>query len=80
MKLHHSLLPKVATNERVAALLMSIERYHLGLNYLNDYKKAVSAVTPEDVQAVAQKYLDPEHMVLVVAGPVDEKGKPTTPK
>ncbi len=71
---------KVATNERVASLLMSIERYHLGLNYLNDYKKAVTAVTPEDVQAVAQKYLDPEHMVLVVAGPVDEKGKPTTPK
>jgi zinc protease len=71
---------KVSTNERVAALLMSIERYHLGLSYLSDYKKAVSAVTPEDVQAVAQKYLDPEHMVLVVAGPVDEKGKPTTPK
>ena len=71
---------KVATNERVASLLMSIERYHLGLNYLNDYKKAVTGVTPEDVQAVAQKYLDPEHMVLVVAGPVDEKGKPTTPK
>lgn len=71
---------KVATNDRVAGLLMSIERYHLGLSYLEDYKKAVSAVTPEDVQAVAKKYLDPEHMYLVIAGPVDEKGKPTTPK
>ena len=60
---------KVATNDRVAALLLSIERFHLGLNYLDDYKKAVLAVTPEDVQAVARKYLDPEHMYLVIAGP-----------
>ena len=50
---------KVATNERVAALLMSIERFHLGLNYLDDYKKAVSAVTPEDVQAVARSISTP---------------------
>jgi zinc protease len=71
---------KVATNDRVAALLTSIERYHLGLNYLDDYKKAVLAVTPEEVQAVAKKYLDPEHMILVIAGPVDEKGKPVIPK
>ena len=71
---------KVATNDRVAAVLTSIERYHLGLNYLSDYQKAVSAVTPEDVQAVAKKYLDPEHMILVIAGPVDEKGKPVIPK
>ena len=67
-------------NDRVAALLMSIERYQLGLNYLDDYKKAVSAVTPEEVQAVAKRYLDPEHMILVIAGAVDEKGKPITPK
>ncbi len=71
---------KVATNDRVAALLTSIERFHLGLSYLDDYKKAVLAVTPEDVQAVAKKYLDPEHLYLVIAGPVDEKGKPLTPK
>jgi predicted Zn-dependent peptidase len=36
----------------------------------------VSAVTPQDVQEVAKKYLDPEHMVLVVAGAVDQKGNP----
>ena len=33
-------------------------------------------MTPEDVQAVAKKYLDPEHMVLVAAGAVDAQGKP----
>ena len=34
-------------------------------------------MTPEDVQAVAKKYLDPEHMVMVAAGAVDAEGKPT---
>lgn len=65
-----------ATNDQVAGRLLSIERYHLGFDYLNDFRRAVSAVTPQDVQQVAKKYLDPEHMVLVVAGAVDQKGNP----
>jgi zinc protease len=64
------------TNGRIAEELLLVERYQLGLNYLDDYRKAVAAVTPEDVQAVARKYIDPEHMVLVVAGAVDQEGKP----
>ena len=60
----------------MASQLLNIDRYHLGDDYLSDYRKAVEAVTPEDVQAVAKKYLDPEHMVLVAAGGVDDKGKP----
>ena len=64
------------TSAEVASQLLNVERYHLGDDYLSDYRKAVLAVTPEDVQAVAKKYLDPEHMVLVAAGGVDEKGQP----
>lgn len=71
---------KVATSDRVAGLLLSIERFNLGLNYLEDYRKEIESITPEDVRAVARKYLDPEHMVLVVAGPVDEKGQPLKAK
>ena len=33
-------------------------------------------MTPEDVQEVARKYIDPEHMVLIAAGAVDAHGKP----
>ncbi|HZU37490.1 MAG TPA: pitrilysin family protein, partial [Gemmataceae bacterium] len=55
-------------NGDIAEQLLAIERFHLGFNYLDDYRKAVSAVTPEDVQAMAKKYLDPEHMILVAAG------------
>ena len=53
-----------------------LERYGLGFGYLDEYRKAVAAVTPADVQEVARKYIDPEHMVLIAAGAVDAQGKP----
>ena len=68
------------TNERVGQQLLAIERYGLGLDYLDKYRKAVAAVTPADVQAAAEKYLDPKHMVLVAAGAIDSKGKPLPQK
>jgi zinc protease len=70
---------QLTTNERIASMLLTIERYRLGLDYLDEYKKAVAAVTADDVHAVAQKYIDPEHMILVVAGAVDKTGKPLHP-
>jgi predicted Zn-dependent peptidase len=36
----------------------------------------VNAVTPEEVEEMARKYLDPKHMVLVAAGALDATGKP----
>src|SRR5262249_55505517 len=59
------------TNEQVAGRLLSIERFGLGFDYMNTFKQKISAVTPDDVLEVAHKYIDPEHMVLVVAGAVD---------
>jgi zinc protease len=64
------------TNERIADQLLYVERFGLGLDYLDRYRQEVRAVTPADVQAVAQKYLDPQRMVLVAAGAIDAKGKP----
>ena len=66
----------LTTTERIAGQLLTIERFHLGFGYLDDYRKAVSAVTPQDVQAMAQKYLNPQHMILVAAGALDQAGKP----
>ena len=63
------------SNERVASQLLTIDRYQLGLDYFVQYRKMVAAVTVADVQAVAQKYLDPARMVLVAAGPVLADGK-----
>jgi zinc protease len=67
---------KVSNSTNVASLLLGIERYGLGLDYLNDYRKAVAAVTPADVLEVARKHIDPKRMVLVAAGAVDQEGKP----
>src|SRR5206468_1117932 len=70
----------LTTNGQVAGEILGIERFNLGYDYLDKYRKEIAAVTPEDVQAVAKKYLDPQRMVLVVAGAVDEKGKPLEKK
>jgi zinc protease len=64
------------TDGAIAGQLLAIERFGLSFDYLDHYRKAVAAVTPEDVQAVARKYLDPEHMVLVAAGAINADGQP----
>ncbi|HKB05573.1 MAG TPA: pitrilysin family protein, partial [Gemmataceae bacterium] len=71
-----SLAFTLTTCEQAADLLIAIDRYQLGADYLNDYRKAVEAVTPDDVRAVATKYLHPDKLVLVAAGAVDAEGKP----
>jgi zinc protease len=70
----------LTTCGQAADLLLAVDRFKLGADYLNDYRKAVEAVTPEDVRAVAKKYLDPDKLVLVAAGPVDAEGKPLASK
>lgn len=64
------------TNEQIAAQLVAIERYGLGLDYLEKYRAGVAAVTPLDVQDVAQRYLSPQRMVLIAVGALDAEGKP----
>jgi zinc protease len=72
----HSLPLQLTTSAAIAGQLVYVERHGLGLSFLDDYRKAVEAVTPEDVRAVAAKYLDPKRMILVAAGAIDANGKP----
>ncbi|MBA4186528.1 MAG: insulinase family protein [Planctomycetaceae bacterium] len=67
---------RFTTMSSVAGQLLAAEKYNLGSDFLEKYKKEVSAVTPEDVQAVAKKYLDPKTLTIVVVGPIDKDGKP----
>jgi len=62
------------TSPLMAAQMINVERHHLGLNYFDDYRKAISAVTVADVQAVAKQYLDPAHLVTVAVGAIDKNG------
>jgi zinc protease len=64
------------TNAQIAGRLLTVARYHLGFDYLADFRRAISAVTTADILAMAKKHLDPEHMVLVAAGAIDDHGKP----
>jgi len=57
------------SNSGVASSITNIERYNLGLDFMQRYPQLVRQVTAEDVLRVAQKYLHPERMVIVSAGP-----------
>jgi zinc protease len=67
---------RFTTLSAVAGQLMAAERYGLGFDFLEKYKKEVAAVTAADVQAVAKKYLDPRTLTIVAVGPIDKSGKP----
>lgn len=64
-----SLPLQLETNEGVARALMNIERYGLGLDYLQRYRDMIMAVTPNQVQTVAQRWLDVENFALSIAEP-----------
>jgi len=61
------------TNSGVARVLLSAEFYGLGMDYIRDYAKIYRAVTLEQVNASARKYLRPESATLVIAGPYEKK-------
>jgi predicted Zn-dependent peptidase len=52
----------------VIGQLVYVDRHGLGDQYLTSYVKRVMAVTPNDVRRVANDYLAPDKMTLVVVG------------
>jgi zinc protease len=60
---------RLETNEGIAVTLLSMERYELGLDYLLHYADLVNGVRAEDLQEIAQKYLDPDVYAAAIAGP-----------
>jgi zinc protease len=71
---------RFTTMSAVAGQLLSAEKYGLGFDFLEKYKKEVAAVTPADVQAMARKYLDPKTLTIVAVGAIDKDGNPLEPK
>jgi zinc protease len=60
-----------ASRTGVIGRLAFVDLHKLGPDYLSTYVKRVMAVTPEEVRRVANAYLTPDKMSLVVVG--DEK-------
>jgi zinc protease len=67
-----SLPLRLETNEGVARTILDMERYDLGLDYLQRYSTLINAITAEQIQAVAQRWLDPDAYALAIAGPPPE--------
>jgi zinc protease len=54
------------TPQQIATQVLNVEIYGLGDDYLKNYRKNVRNITVDDIQRVAQKYLDPENLKFVV--------------
>ncbi|MCC5929741.1 MAG: insulinase family protein [Cyclobacteriaceae bacterium] len=56
----------------IASYAYNVERYKLPKDYYTTYLEKLSAVSVQDVQEMANKYLKPENAYIVVAGNKDE--------
>ena len=59
-----------ASRGGVIGRLNFVDQHGLGDEYLSTYVKRVMAVTPQEVQRIANEYLTPDKMTLVVLGDV----------
>jgi zinc protease len=67
---------RLDSNSKVAAFLAQVEFFGLGEKFIDEYLQKIQAVTREDVQRVAQRYVHPEDLRLVVVGDVDRAALP----
>jgi predicted Zn-dependent peptidase len=56
------------TTRDIAAQLVPLVVYGLPLDYYNGYVQSVERVTQADVQRVAERYLDPARLAVVIVG------------
>lgn len=55
-------------NGDIAAFLITMQYYNLGIDYLARRNALINAVKREDVRAMAKKLIDPEKMLIVTVG------------
>jgi len=64
--------------QTVARFALNIERYNLPKDYYANYLKKLNAVTVEEVQTMAKKYIHPENAYILVVGKKDEVAESLT--
>ena len=63
---------RAETQEGLTNLLVSQQLYDLPADYLQTYRDKVNAVTLEDVERVAKKYISPDKIAIVIVGDAGE--------
>ncbi len=57
------------TSDGIARTLLDMEFFDLGLDYLRRYPSLIDGVTKEAIRDAVRRWIHPEHLVTVVAGP-----------
>lgn len=63
---------RAETQEGLTNLLVAQQLYDLPNDYLQTYRDKVNAVTIEEVERVAKKYISPDKIAIVIVGDADE--------
>ncbi|MGB7208010.1 MAG: pitrilysin family protein [Pyrinomonadaceae bacterium] len=63
---------RAETQEGLTNLIVSQELYNLPKDYLQTYRDDVNAVTIDEVQRVANKYIAPDKMAIIIVGDAEE--------
>ncbi len=64
-----SLPVSLETNAALADIIVDMELFDLGLDYLQKFSHLIRNINADQVQAAAQKYLSSEQLVISIAGP-----------
>ena len=70
---------RAETQEGLTNLLVSQQLYDLPADYLQTYRDKVNAITLEDVERVAKKYIAPDKIAIVIVGDAEEILKQVKP-
>jgi len=60
----------------IAGRLLDIELYGLPESYFEHYRESIGAVSKDDVERVAKKYIDPDRALIVIVGNAKQVREP----
>jgi len=67
---------RLRTKDGAADVILDIELYGLGRDYMVNFADRIKAVTPADVLQAAKTYLKPQSVAIVVRGPASQLEAP----
>lgn len=66
----------VQTASDIASRLVDMELYGLPEDYFDRYRENIAAVSKDEIERVARKYLDPERVLIVIVGNASQIREP----